>query len=70
MIAVDDQEDANLTQDELMQDSAAAQFGYYRPEIRAIPDPMSYKEAVRKYRQTADQGIADHSRHMKKLGIK
>ena len=33
----------------LEEDSTAA-FGYYRPEIRAAPDPLTYVEAMRKYR--------------------
>lgn len=52
--------------DELMQDSRAA-FGVYRPEIRHIPDPLTYKEAKRKYRMQADTNLDDHSRRMKKL---
>lgn len=53
-------------EDELMQDSRAA-FGVYRPEIRHIPDPLTFKEAKRKYRMQADN-LDDHARRMKKLG--
>lgn len=55
-------------QDEMMQDSRAA-FGYYRPDIKQIPDPLTYKEAVKKYRQHADPNMGEHIKNLKKLGL-
>ena len=60
-------DDIENGQDELMQDSRAA-FGLYRPEIKQVPDPMSYKEAVRKYRMHADPHMGEYSKVMRKLG--
>ena len=54
-----------LGDDELMQDSRCA-FGIYRPEIKQIPDPLTFKEAKRKYRMQVDT-LDDHNRRMKKL---
>ena len=54
--------------DELMQDSHA-QYGFYRPEIRNLNDPLTYKEAVRKYRQHADPHMSDQMRTMRKIGM-
>ena len=30
-----------------------AAFAVYRPEIRGIPDPLTYREAIRKYKRQA-----------------
>ena len=54
--------------DELMQDSHA-HYGYYRPEVRNLNDPLTYKEAVRKYRQQADPHMGDQMRNIRKLGM-
>ena len=53
--------------DYLMQDSRAA-FAYHRPEIRGVPDPLTHKEAVKKYRQHADPSLYDYLGHMRKMG--
>ena len=63
-------EDHDMNQgDELMQESRA-HFCLYRPEIRTIQDPLTYKEAVRRYRQQAEPHLAEHNRQMKKIGVK
>ena len=54
--------------EELMHDSQA-HYGYYRPEIRNLNDPLTYKEAVRKYRQQADPHMTDQMRVMRKIGV-
>ena len=35
--------------DELLNDSKGAAFGMYRPEIRGMPMPKTYKEAKKSY---------------------
>jgi len=59
----------NNGEDELMQDSRA-HYGLYRPEIRGLPDPLTYKEAVRRYRQQAEPHMAEANRQMKKIGMR
>lgn len=47
-------------------DSKAA-FAVYRPEIRGIPDPLTYREAIRKYkRQAQPMNIDHHANQFKK----
>ena len=39
-----------LQEDSLFENSRAA-FKVYRPECKTIPDPLTYREAVKKYRK-------------------
>ena len=47
--------EGNRLMDELQEDSVfeseQAHFKLYRPDCKTIPDPLTYKEAVRKYRR-------------------
>ena len=56
------------TNDEMLSDSRAA-FGYYRPEIKHTPDPLTYKEAVKKYRQHAEPHMGEQIKNLKKIGM-
>ena len=57
----------HMEPDYLMQDSRAA-FAYHRPEIRGVADPLTHKEAVKKYRQHADPNLYDYLGHMRRIG--
>lgn len=44
-----------------------AAFGYHRPEIRHVPDPLTHKEALKKYRKQAEpHGMGDYGRNIKR----
>lgn len=64
-------DDVNDTtqEDELLQESHAC-YAYYRPEIRNLNDPLTYKEAVRKYRQQADPQMSEQMRAIRRTGNK
>ena len=53
-------------EDTMATDPKAA-FGYHRPEIRHTPDPLTHKEALKKYRKQADpHSMGDYGRSMKR----
>ena len=52
-----------------LEEDSAAVFGYYRPEIRAAPDPLTFMEAKIKYRQHAEPHMAQRIKEMKRLGV-
>ena len=51
-----------------MQDSRA-NFGLYRPEIREVPGPLTYKQAKRKYRMNAEPHMHDYAKTMRKMNL-
>ena len=59
----------NTQVDEIINESNQAAYALYRPEIRGMPMPKTYLEAKKKYNHGAQPQLADHQRHMKKLGI-
>ena len=54
---------SHMNGDELMMgnDSKTA-FALYRPEIRKITGPLTYKQAVKKYRQNAEPHLGEHQK--------
>ena len=65
----DSNDHGEMTADEELMQESHAHYGFYRPEVRQIADPLTYKEAVRKYRQHADPPMTDHMQRMRKLGV-
>ena len=53
--------------DEGTETESKAAFAVYRPEIRGIADPLTYREAIRKYKkQAVPMYMEDHARNFKK----
>ena len=65
----EDQHNFHTQGDELMMADSRAAFAIHTPAIGKMIDPMTHKEAVKKYRMQHDPVMSDYARNLKKMGI-
>ena len=52
----------SVDHDDLETDSKEAAYAIYRPEIRNMPDPYTYREALRHYRDSNNPNMEEYQR--------
>ena len=71
-IISNDQQEGYTTQgnsidhDDLETESKEAAYAIYRPEIRNMPDPYTYREALRHYRDSDNPSMEEYQRQMRR----